>query len=74
MYDLGSGLGRVILQSALSSKIKKLVGVELSRTRYEPSCNALKNMTTHYSTEKCREEHKTEEQNLLQQKITYLLS
>eukprot|EP00943_MAST-04B_sp_MAST-4B-sp1_P000187 g187.t1 len=72
MYDLGSGLGRVILQSALSSKIKKLVGVELSRTRYEPSCNALKNMTTHYSTEKCREEHKTEEQNLLQQKISFV--
>ena len=39
MYDLGSGLGRVVLQSALSSKMKKLVGIELSYLRYKTGCN-----------------------------------
>lgn len=41
-YDLGSGAGKVVLQTALSFPVKKAVGIELSKERFEQSCTALK--------------------------------
>lgn len=34
-YDLGSGVGKVVMQAALSTKARKVVGVELARSRYK---------------------------------------
>ncbi len=34
-YDLGSGVGKVILHTALTSKVKKAIGVELSTARHQ---------------------------------------
>lgn len=41
-YDLGSGVGKVVIQTALTSPIKKSIGVELSLVRYEDAKKALK--------------------------------
>lgn len=40
-YDLGSGVGKVVMQTALASAVGKAIGVELSETRYENSLLAL---------------------------------
>jgi hypothetical protein len=40
-YDLGSGIGKVVLQVGMTSKVKKVIGVELSKTRYGESIVAL---------------------------------
>lgn len=42
-FDLGSGVGKVILYTALTSKVKKAIGVELSTTRYNDALAALLN-------------------------------
>jgi SAM-dependent methyltransferase len=41
-YDLGSGVGKLVLQAYLTTDIKKSVGIELSGTRYELAVKALK--------------------------------
>ena len=33
-YDLGSGVGKVVMQVALNSPVKKAIGIELSETRF----------------------------------------
>jgi len=40
LYDLGSGVGKVVLQGYLSFPFKKTVGVELSKKRYDQSVEA----------------------------------
>lgn len=35
LYDLGSGVGKFIIQAAMTVKAKKMVGVELAQTRHE---------------------------------------
>lgn len=35
LYDLGSGVGKMVVQAALSVRTKKLVGIELVRARHE---------------------------------------
>lgn len=41
-YDLGSGVGKVVLQTGLFTKAQKVVGVELSENRHEDAMAALK--------------------------------
>jgi len=41
-YDLGSGVGNVVIQAALSGRFNKTVGVEVVSERYEMSQEALK--------------------------------
>jgi len=41
-YDLGSGLGKVILQAYFNYPFKKTVGIELSPTRYQHAINKIK--------------------------------
>jgi SAM-dependent methyltransferase len=40
-YDLGSGVGKVVLHVAMCSPVKKAVGVELSLARFHDARNAL---------------------------------
>lgn len=40
-YDLGSGVGKVVIQTALTSPVKKSIGVELSLMRYQDAQKAL---------------------------------
>lgn len=35
VYDLGSGIGKVVLQVALTCRVERVVGVELVRSRHE---------------------------------------
>ncbi len=42
LYDLGAGVGKVILYAGLFTPVKKAVGVELSKTRHDDSLLALK--------------------------------
>ena len=42
LYDLGSGVGNVVIQAALSGKFKKTVGVEVVQERHTMSIEALK--------------------------------
>lgn len=42
-FDLGSGVGKVVLQTGLFTDAKKVVGVELSKTRHDDALLALKN-------------------------------
>lgn len=41
-YDLGSGVGRLVLHTALSSNAKKIVGIELSSARHKIAKEVLK--------------------------------
>ncbi|PRP80216.1 hypothetical protein PROFUN_12102 [Planoprotostelium fungivorum] len=41
-YDLGSGIGKAVIQIALQTNVKRSVGVELSETRYNLSLVAAK--------------------------------
>lgn len=43
LFDLGSGVGKVVLYAALFTKIKKAVGIELSKTRHQEALLALDN-------------------------------
>jgi uncharacterized UPF0160 family protein len=43
-YDLGSGSGRVVVQTALDSKAKKCIGIELSKTRHDTSIDTTKDV------------------------------
>lgn len=43
LYDLGSGVGKVVLQTALLTPVKKAVGVELSTNRHQDAELALAN-------------------------------
>jgi len=45
-FDLGSGVGKVILYTALFTPVKKAVGIELSQTRHEHAQQALSNAKT----------------------------
>ncbi|GIL75093.1 hypothetical protein Vretimale_7786 [Volvox reticuliferus] len=38
LVDLGSGLGRLVLQVACSANIRRCVGIELSASRHEQAC------------------------------------
>ncbi|KXZ45746.1 hypothetical protein GPECTOR_51g732 [Gonium pectorale] len=38
LVDLGSGLGRLVLQAACSLRLRRCVGIELSSTRHEQAC------------------------------------
>ena len=40
LYDLGSGVGKMVLQSYLSFPFKKVIGIELSKHRYAQSMKA----------------------------------
>jgi SAM-dependent methyltransferase len=40
-YDLGSGVGKVIMQAALAGGAKSYIGLELSKLRYDASIKAL---------------------------------
>ena len=40
-YDLGSGVGKAVLQFALQHKIKRAVGIELARSRHDIAAAAL---------------------------------
>jgi len=40
LYDLGSGVGKMVLQSYLSFPFKKVIGIELSKHRYTQSIKA----------------------------------
>lgn len=42
-FDLGSGVGKVVIQVAANSKVKKAVGIELSKTRHRDALTAYKN-------------------------------
>ena len=42
--DLGSGLGRVVLQVAMTSPVRKAIGLELSETRHEQAMWALEQL------------------------------
>lgn len=46
-YDLGSGVGKVIMQTALSTPAKKIVGVELSHSRHHEAEIALSRLIAH---------------------------
>lgn len=41
-YDFGSGVGKVVLQVAATVPVKKCVGIEIVRSRYEASQKVLK--------------------------------
>jgi hypothetical protein len=41
-YDLGSGVGKAVLQIAMTIPVKKSIGIELTKPRYEGSAQALK--------------------------------
>lgn len=41
LYDLGSGVGKVVLHTALITSVKKAVGIELSSTRHKEAMKAL---------------------------------
>lgn len=41
-YDLGSGVGKVIVHSVLATKVGRALGVELSKVRYQEALTALK--------------------------------
>ena len=41
LYDLGSGVGKVVLQAAMTAACRRVVGVELARSRHEIACEAL---------------------------------
>lgn len=43
--DLGSGLGRLVVDAALVANVKRSVGVELSTSRSSSACHALSNVT-----------------------------
>jgi hypothetical protein len=43
-YDLGSGVGKAVIQVGLTAAVKKAVGVELSSTRHERALTALKQL------------------------------
>lgn len=40
-YDLGSGVGKVVIQVAMTVPVKKSIGIELTKTRYQGSVDAL---------------------------------
>jgi hypothetical protein len=42
LYDLGAGVGKVVLQIAMSEPVRGCVGVELSRTRIKAARSALR--------------------------------
>ncbi|KAL6065290.1 Histone-lysine N-methyltransferase, H3 lysine-79 specific [Balamuthia mandrillaris] len=46
-YDLGSGVGKVVIQIGLESPVKKSIGLELSHTRYERAREALSRLKYH---------------------------
>jgi hypothetical protein len=41
LYDLGSGVGKVVLHTALTTRVKKVCGIELSETRHNDAVLAL---------------------------------
>jgi hypothetical protein len=41
LYDLGSGVGKMVIQAAMTVPLRGCVGVELSRTRHEAAEQAL---------------------------------
>jgi precorrin-6B methylase 2 len=51
-YDLGSGVGKVVVQVFLGSPVKKCVGVELSPTRYNHAQKVKEQLIGTPSTEK----------------------
>jgi hypothetical protein len=54
-YDLGSGVGKFVVQAYLNSPVKKCVGVELSPTRYNHSKNVKKRLNDEGKIDKKRE-------------------
>lgn len=49
-YDLGCGVGKVVLQIACESPVQKAVGIELSKARYTTAVNALKQLESYNAT------------------------
>lgn len=43
-YDLGSGLGKLVIQCYLTTRVQQAFGVELSKTRYQRAQRALSRM------------------------------
>lgn len=42
LYDLGSGIGKFVIQAAMTLTIRKIVGIELARSRHEIAIEQLK--------------------------------
>jgi SAM-dependent methyltransferase len=51
-YDLGSGVGKTVLLVALLTDCKRSIGIELSKTRYKASMNALHSLKSESSLRK----------------------
>ena len=56
MFDLGSGVGKLILQVALTTDAKKCVGIELSSERCQTAQSVLKDVVAHgyISNKRCQ--------------------
>ena len=54
-FDLGSGVGKVVLQVAMTSPVKKAIGVELSKSRFHEAVGVLDEATKekHVARRKC---------------------
>lgn len=50
LYDLGSGVGKVVLQVAIKTPIKKAIGIEISKERYDGSLQALSNAKNFFNS------------------------
>jgi len=73
--DLGSGLGRLVIDAALVANVKKAIGVELSHTRSASACLALTNVTKAMPTDQSsgwRSERHHSEVQLYEGNILYL--
>ncbi len=41
LYDLGSGIGKVAIQAAITTRVKRVVGIEMMPSRHEIACDVL---------------------------------
>lgn len=54
LYDLGSGMGKVVIQSYLTFPFQKVVGIELAAKRHRQATQALHYLDTHGYVDKKR--------------------
>lgn len=54
LYDLGSGMGKAVIQSYLTFPFKKVVGIELADKRYQQATQAMNYLDTHGYLDKKR--------------------
>lgn len=41
LYDLGSGIGKIAIQAAITTTVKRVVGIEMMPSRHEIACDVL---------------------------------